>query len=84
MKLKNINQINDLINVLNECQGNVWLESYTGQVYSLNSRVDIYAGVGALLGEHGDELELFASSKEDQARLYKWIVSDNVAGKSIA
>ena len=82
MKFKNINQVNDLLSVVSECKGNVWLESYKGEFYNLKSASSQCEAIGALLGKDGDRLELFASEKEDQARLYRWIVSDHINDRS--
>ena len=78
MKLKNIDQVNDLINIVNNCNGDVWLTSQYGDRYSLKSKLSQYVAIGALLGEHGDELELFADDKEDEARLLEWLSKDDI------
>lgn len=80
MKLKNIEQVHDLIDVVNKCDGDVWLTSQYGDRYSLKSKLSQYIAIGALLGEHGDELELFAANKDDEARLLEWLVKDNIVG----
>lgn len=78
MKLTNIEQVNDLISVVNKCEGDVWLTSQYGDRYSLKSKLSQYIAIGALLGEHGDELELFAANKQDESLLLEWLMKDNI------
>ena len=78
MKLKNIEQVHDLISVVNKCEGDVWLTSQYGDRYSLKSKLSQYIAIGALLGEHGDELELFAANRDDEALLLEWLAKDHI------
>lgn len=66
MKLKNSIQVEAFIEAVNKCQGNVYLRSLQGDIFNLKSSLSQYIAMGALLGEHGDELELFAEKKEDE------------------
>lgn len=68
MRLKNINDINDFLRIVDSCKGAVYLTSAQGDQIDLNSRMSQYVAIGALLGEHGDELELFCEDKTDEAR----------------
>lgn len=73
MKLKNKLEVNAFINAVNECEGNVFLRSLQGDVFNLKSSLSQYIAMGALLGEHGDELELFAEEKEDEYKLLDFV-----------
>ena len=42
-------------------------------MFNLKSSMSQYIAVGRLIEESGDSLELFADSKEDEARLLKFL-----------
>lgn len=65
MRLKNIDQVNDFLATVESCEGEVFLKSQYGDSFSLKSKMSRYVAMGALLGEHGDELELYCALKED-------------------
>ena len=73
MKFTNAKQIEDFLNEIDNCQGQVYLRSIYGDIYNLKSKLNQYLAVAALLGEHGDELELFCDLKEDEARLLSFL-----------
>lgn len=58
MKLTNIKQVEDFIAAVNRAHSNVWLVSPQGDRYNMKSALSQYIALGALLGQHGDELEL--------------------------
>lgn len=68
MRLRNINDINDFLRIVGQCNGEVYLASAHGDKIFLKSRMSQYVAIGALLGEHGDELELFCEEKADEAK----------------
>lgn len=72
MKLRNLKHPNIFLNVVNECKGQVWLESPEGDKYNLKSIFSQYIAVGALLLERGDWLELYCSDKDDEIRFMKF------------
>lgn len=72
MKIKNLKQLNDFIAAVNDCKGQVWLESTEGDRYNLKSQFSQYIALGALLSERGDWLELFCSDKEDERLFFKF------------
>ena len=55
MKIKNVKDVNVFLGVVNECTGDVILTSE-------------YIEIAALLGQHGEELELWCSNREDEAK----------------
>ena len=67
MKLTKISQVNDFLTAVNAAKGDVWLMSIYGDKYNLKSLLTQYIAIGALLGDKGDELELFCDRKEDEA-----------------
>lgn len=73
MKLQNIHEVEDFRKVIHECKNNVYLKSQEGDVFNLKSAMSEYVALGRLLSEQGDSLELFADSREDEARLLKFL-----------
>lgn len=65
MKLKNEIEIIDFLKAVNTAKGEVWLESREGDRYNLKSTLSRYVAIGALIAEHGDELELFCSTGDE-------------------
>lgn len=72
MKLKNSVQVDAFIEAVSRCKGNVYLRSLQGDIFNMKSSLSQYIAMGALLGEHGDELELFAEKKEDEPILLEF------------
>ena len=66
MKLTKISQVEDFLNTINQAKGNVWLTSIYGDKYNLKSLLTQYVAIGALLGDRGDELELFCDDRSDE------------------
>ena len=73
MKQKNIKEVEAFRKVIHECEGDVYLKSPEGDVFNLKSSLSEYIALGRLLGEAGDSLELFASRREDEARLLEFL-----------
>ena len=68
MRLYNMTELNEFLAVVNACEGSVWLESNDGNKFNLKSNLSQYVALGALLMHDGAELELFCSSREDEAK----------------
>lgn len=73
MRLTNVKDVRKFIETVNECEHDVYLKSQEGDVFNLKSSMSQYIAVGRLIEESGDSLELFADSKEDEARLLKFL-----------
>ncbi|MBR4869809.1 MAG: polya polymerase [Oscillospiraceae bacterium] len=76
MKFTNIEDVNAFLAVVDQCKGEVYLKSEQGDQFALKSKFSRYIAMGALLSEHGDELELYCEFKEDEPVLLKFL-SDN-------
>lgn len=72
MKLTKITQVKEFLAIADNCEGDVWLVSLQGDKYNLKSTLTQYVAMGALLGEKGDELELFCDLPEDEQKFLKW------------
>ena len=73
MKFRNIDNVHEFLAVVNSCEGDVYLISPYGDKYNLKSQLSQYVAIGALLGAHGDELELFADLKDDEKKLLNFL-----------
>ena len=73
MKLKNIKEVEQFRKVVHECEGDVYLKSQDGDVFNLKSALSEYIALGQLLSEQGDNLELFADKREDEAKLISFL-----------
>lgn len=73
MRLTNVRDIQKFVAAVNECEHGVYLKSLEGDVFNLKSSMSQYVAIGRLIEESGDSLELFADSREDEARLLKLI-----------
>lgn len=72
MRLRNVSEIEKFRAAVDACEGSVWLESPEGDRFNLKSELSQYVALGALLGEKGERLELFCSSREDQALFFRF------------
>lgn len=73
MKLTNVKDVEKFIQVIQECEHDVYLKSQEGDVFNLKSSLSQYIAIGRLVDENGDTLELFADSREDEARLIQFL-----------
>ena len=74
MKLTNVKDVQKFIAAVNACENDVYLKSLEGDVFNLKSSLSQYIAIGRLLEESGDTLELFAQTREDEARLMELMV----------
>lgn len=72
MKINNINQVDEFLAAVDKCIGGVKLKSVYGDVYNLKSELSQFVAVAALLGEHGDELELFCDKGVDEKNFFQF------------
>jgi hypothetical protein len=68
MKLNNITEVQEFLEIVNSCEGSVWLESADGNRFNLKSQMSQYVALGALLENKGSELELFCTSRADEIK----------------
>lgn len=72
MKLTKEIEITDFLATINRAKDNVYLRSENGDCYNLKSALSKYIAIGALLGAHGDELELFCDDKNDEKLFFSF------------
>lgn len=83
MKLRSEADVQEFLEVVKSCEGDVYLKSPEGDIFNLRSSLSRYVAVGRLLEEQGDSLELFASRREDRSRLLS-LVADLMGGETPA
>ena len=69
MRLHSEADIQEFLDTVESCEGDVYLKSPEGDIFNLKSSMSRYIAIGRLIEEQGDSLELFADRKEDQALL---------------
>ena len=70
--LKNVTNVNDLINAVSCCTDPVLLKTADGrEEYNLKSALSLMIGIGCLCGEHCDEYEVFCTNRADEGYLLK-------------
>lgn len=70
MKLHDIGEVNDFLEVVNRCKGQVWLESAEGDRFNLKSSLSQYVAIGKLITDKTDELNLFCSDRSDESKFF--------------
>ena len=76
MKLTKIEQIHEFLAIVDSCTGDVTLRSVDGDIFNLKSKLSQYIAIAALLGEHGDELELFCSDSADESKFMDFLMKN--------
>ena len=77
MRLRSEADIQEFLDIVASCEGDVYLKSPEGDIFNLKSSLSRYIAVGRLIEEEGDSLELFASRREDRARLMNLVADLN-------
>lgn len=73
MKITSLQDVEEFKKVINECKGEVWLESIYGDKYNLKSALSQYVAIADLVRDKTGELELFAQLSEDEAKLIEFV-----------
>ena len=76
MKLTNVRQIEEFLSAVNNSTGDIFLTSTYGDKYNLKSELSKYLAIAALLGDRGQELELWCTSKEDENNFRKFFIDN--------
>lgn len=72
MKFTKLEEVNNFLRTVQECEGEVWLESPRGDRFVLKSVFSHYLAISALLTEYGDQMELFCQLPEDELKFYAY------------
>lgn len=73
MRVRNMKEVEALKDAISRCSKSVWLESSQGDKYDMKSALSQYIGIAKLLQDEDEELELFASAREDQVVLMDFL-----------
>ena len=72
MRLTKSIEVRDFLRAVELARGDVYLKSMHGDCYNMKSVLSRYVALGALLGEHGDELELFCEDGNDEKYFFQF------------
>ena len=67
--------VEDFLKAVEMAKDNVYLKSAHGDCYNLKSVLSRYVAIGALLGEYGDELELFCDDYNDEKYFFQFFAN---------
>ena len=73
MKIRTIQDVNALKDAVDMCSRDVWLEDLSGRRYDLKNELEQYVAIGALLQDKDEQLELFASDRNDKMILVNFV-----------
>jgi len=72
MKLRNIEEVNEFLSLVDQAKGEVYLMSQYGNKFCMKSKLTQYVAMGALLGNHGQDLELWCDNRDDENLFLKF------------
>ena len=73
MLLKNVHDIDKLLDVIAHCRDDVILRSTDGrEEFNMKSRLSQYIAIERLLRDHGDQYEFFCMNKADEGYMLKF------------
>ena len=73
MLLKNVKDVDLLINAVEKCKKDVILRSVDGsEEFNLKSKLSQYIAIGRLCEDHGDEYEIFCMDKNDETYMIQF------------
>ncbi len=76
MLLKNAKDIDNLIDAVNHCRGDVLLRSTDGrEEFNLKSVLSRYVAIGELCKDHGDSYEVFCMDRADEGYMMNFFLS---------
>lgn len=74
MKFTNEIETSAFKDCLDSCRGPVYLCSQYGDRYNMKSQLNYYLAIADLIRDKGQELEIYASNREDEARLLNFLL----------
>ena len=76
MLLKTAKDIDNLIDAVNHCRGDVLLRSTDGrEEFNLKSVLSRYVAIGELCKDHGDSYEIFCMNRADENYMMQFFES---------
>lgn len=74
MRLSNEIEVKAFKECIDSCHGPVYLCSQYGDQYNMKSQLNYYLAIADLIRDKGQELEIYASNREDEARLLNFLL----------
>ena len=85
MLLKNAKDIDNLIEAVNRCRGDVILRSTDGrEEFNLKSVLSRYIAIGELCKDHGDRYEVFCMNRSDEGYMMHFFDTLDRVGRHCA
>lgn len=72
MTTRTENQVRNFSEAINQCKRPVWLVSSEGTTYNMKSYEEFKAGMDKWVKDVNDEMEIFASTYEDEAVMMRF------------
>ena len=72
MKFTKAIEVNEFLRAVDNCRGEVWLESPDGDKFVLKSVFSRYVAMSALLTDKSEDLLLYCQLPEDEQLFYKY------------
>ena len=76
MRLTKIKEVNDFLEIVNHCKGEVTLTSPYGDKYNLKSKLTQYIAIAALLNADNSELELWCDESSDEGKFMDFFLKN--------
>ena len=70
MKIKDNNTLQAFEKAIDKCEEAVFLVTPGGQSFNLKNPMEKYEGIGRLLEDEDEQMELFANDDQDEAILF--------------
>ena len=72
LRITSKEQLQEFLSIVDKCERAVYLVSDEGDRFNLKSTLMEYVGIGRLLEDHEEKLELFCDSKNDETLFLKF------------
>ena len=72
MKIKDNNTLRAFENAIDHCSSAVYLVNPAGQQYNLKNPLERYEGIGRLLEDEREQMELFTSKRNDESVMLRF------------
>ena len=70
MRLHNIGEVNDFLETVDRCEGDVWLESAEGDKLSLKSSLSRYIAIADLIRDKGEPVQYVLGQADFAGRTF--------------
>lgn len=78
MRFNKVEEIEEFLDIVNRCEGRVWLESAEGDIFNLKSPLSRYVAIAELLDDHAEELELYCAEYNDEMKFANFFMNHEI------